>query len=128
MIGAAVSSWSCFDWLALEISLMISFSPIPCIGCTFRLHERKLNYHLFYFWIHISFSFSLVYINSTASTAAIFMEYLDVIKSLTNIDQIQIQRCRIYPSAPTQLGEIFWFLGMFWGNGWGKKIVVGGNF
>ncbi len=42
--------------------------------------------------------------------------------------QTRAQRYRIYPSAPTQLGEIFLFLGMFWGKGLGEKIVVGGNF
>jgi hypothetical protein len=38
-----------------------------------------------------------VYINSTASTAAVFMEYLDLIKSLTNIDQIQVLHEELRP-------------------------------
>jgi hypothetical protein len=36
-----------------------------------------------------------------------------------------VQRCRIYPSASTQLGEIFLFLGMFWGKGWGENLSLG---
>ncbi len=45
---------------------------------------------IFYFWTHISFSFSLVYIKSSPFVSTLFMNYLNLIKSLTNIDNIQV--------------------------------------
>jgi hypothetical protein len=66
---------------------------------------------LFYFWIHISFSFSLVYLTSSSATSTIFIEYMQRIKSLTNIDNIQIINDE--PTASDRLKKVSSKIGVF---------------